>query len=190
VERGTPSADDPEYAALARFRFLIRRFLHFSDQAARVAGLEPQQHQLLLAIKGLAHGHAASIGQLADWLLVRHHSAVELVDRAAGRGLVERAPDPADRRRMLVRLTPAGEDVLRRLSLEHRVELRSAAPALLASLSSLLAEAGADRPAPPAERPAEATASRDASTRRLRRPISRARRHDDHPPVTRPGSGS
>ena len=138
VDGATDTLTDAEYGALARFRYHLRRFLHFSEQAARAAGLEPHQHQVLLALKGLGQAGGATVGPLADWLQVRHHSAVELVDRTARRGLVERVPDPADRRRVLVRLTPAGEGVLHRLSVEHQAELRTAAPALLASLSLLL----------------------------------------------------
>jgi DNA-binding MarR family transcriptional regulator len=142
VADATDSLTDAEYGALATFRFQLRRFLHFSEEAARTAGLEPHQHQVLLALKGLGEAGCASVGQLADWLQVRHHSAVELVDRTARRGLVERVTDPTDRRRVLVRLTPAGEAVLHRLSVEHQAELRSAAPALLASLTMLLDGAG------------------------------------------------
>jgi DNA-binding MarR family transcriptional regulator len=142
VADASDSLTDAEYGALATFRFHLRRFLHFSEEAARTAGLEPHQHQVLLALKGLGEAGCASIGQLADWLQVRHHSAVELVDRTARRGLVERVTDLADRRRVLVRLTPAGEAVLHRLSVEHQAELRSAAPALLASLTTLLDGAG------------------------------------------------
>jgi DNA-binding MarR family transcriptional regulator len=138
VDGATDTLTDAEYGALARFRYHLRRFLHFSEQAARATGLAPHQHQVLLALKGLGQAGGATVGQLADWLQVRHHSAVELVDRTARRGLVERVPDPADRRRVLVRLTPAGEEVLHRLSVEHQAELRTAAPALLASLSLLL----------------------------------------------------
>jgi DNA-binding MarR family transcriptional regulator len=158
VERSPNRLTDRDYTALAQFRFQLRRFLHFSDQAARVAGLEPQQHQLLLAIKGLAEQGSAPVGQLAEWLQVRHHSAVELIDRAASRGLVERMPDVLDRRRILVRLTSHGEAILHQLSLEHRVELRLAAPMLLVSLGTLLAEG---RTAPPSEHVPSQTVSPD-----------------------------
>jgi DNA-binding MarR family transcriptional regulator len=142
VADATGTLTDAEYGALATFRFHLRRFLHFSEEAARTAGLEPHQHQVLLALKGLGQAGCASVGQLADWLQVRHHSAVELVDRTARRGLVERVTDPADRRRVLVRLTPTGEAVLHQLSVEHQAELRSAAPDLLNSLTLLLDSTG------------------------------------------------
>src|SRR5712692_2945540 len=90
-----------DYEALAELRYQIRRFLHFSEQAARAAGLEPHQHQLLLALKGLpAPGEPASIGWLAERLQIQHHSAVELVDRLAERGLASRSRAPSDRRQV------------------------------------------------------------------------------------------
>src|SRR6266571_9280941 len=97
-----------DYQALAEFRYQIRRFMRFSEQMARSAGLEPQQHQLLLAIKGLPEGRRAIIGELAERLQLQHHSVVELVDRLEERGFVQRNRDEGDQRRVLVRLTPAG----------------------------------------------------------------------------------
>src|SRR4051794_25686623 len=141
LERGTARDDDltaDDSRALAEVRYRIRRFLHFSEQAARNAGLEPQQHQLLLALKGFPPDTAVTIGDLAERLLLQHHSAVELVDRLARRGLIERRRDEADRRRVLIRPTPVGEALLRDLSLPHRAELRSAGPALMRALQALL----------------------------------------------------
>lgn len=85
-----------EFQALAEFRYQLRRFLHFSEQVARAAGIEPQQHQLLLAIKGLPEGRTASVGELADRLQIQHHSAVELINRTVERGLIERNRDEND----------------------------------------------------------------------------------------------
>lgn len=128
-----------ELRALARFRFELRRFLHFSERAAHQAGLEPQQHQLLLALGGLPDAdRPPTIGNVAEWLQIQHHSAVELVDRAVARGLVRREHDARDGRRVLVRLTPAGEAVLDALSVEHHEELQSLAPGLLAALEGVL----------------------------------------------------
>jgi DNA-binding MarR family transcriptional regulator len=127
-----------EYRALADFRFQIRRFTHFSEQAARAAGLEPQQHQLLLALKGFPEGKCATIGDLAVRLQLQHHSAVELVGRSVHEGLVERNRGEADRRQVFVSLTPHGETLLRELSLHHRQELRSAGPALVRALDALI----------------------------------------------------
>src|SRR5579884_643037 len=102
-----------DYRALAHFRFELRRFLAFSERAAHAAGLEPQQHQLLLALKGLPSAEQPpTIGNVAGWLVIQHHSAVELVDRAVARGLVRREHDLTDRRRVLVQLTADGEHVL------------------------------------------------------------------------------
>jgi len=128
-----------EYQALAEFRYSIRRFLHFSEQTARAAGLEAQQHQALLALKGLPGGKQATISYLAERLQLQHHSAVELVDRLVERNLVQRQRDETDQRRVFVHLTAHGEEVLRDLSLHHRTELRSSGPALVQTLNALLA---------------------------------------------------
>jgi DNA-binding MarR family transcriptional regulator len=126
-----------DYAVLADFRFMLRRFLQFSAEAARSAGLSPQQHQALLAIKGLAGRERISVGRLAAQLHVRHHSAVGLVDRLGRRKLVRRLPDPEDRRRVEVRLTAAGEALIGRLSAAHKRELQSLGPELRRLLDSL-----------------------------------------------------
>ncbi len=127
-----------DYEALAEFRYQIRRFLRFSEHAARAAGLEPQQHQLLLALKGLPEGRKATIGELAERLQLQHHSTVELIDRLMKRNLVERHRDEEDQRRVLVSLTPQGEDVLHNLSRAMLTELRSIGPTFVDSLNMLL----------------------------------------------------
>ena len=127
-----------EYRALAEFRYELRRFLHFSEQAARAAGLEPQQHQLLLALKGMPERKDTSVGNLAERLQIQHHSTVELVNRMVERGLLERHRDESDQRRVLVGLTLYGEGVLKKLSLLHRMELRTTGPALVKVLDVLL----------------------------------------------------
>lgn len=113
-----------EYQALAAFRRSLRAFLHFSEEAARAEGLTPAQHQLLLAIKGGEPAAPPTIGEIADALKVRHHSAVELVDRAVTAGLVERHPDPDDGRCQRAVLTARGDEKLAALSALHREELR------------------------------------------------------------------
>lgn len=128
---------EENYRALAEFRYQLRRFVRFSEQAARAEGVEPRQHQLLLAIKGF-NGGQATIGELAERLQLEHHSVVELVNRAEARGLVERLRSAADRRRVFVYLTSQGEQALRRLSIPLRDELRSTAPALVAALNAIL----------------------------------------------------
>jgi DNA-binding MarR family transcriptional regulator len=137
------SLDD--YQALAEFRYQLRRFLRFSEQEARAAGIEPQQHQMLLAIKGLPPQSTASVGELAERLQLQHHSAVELINRMVERGLLERRRDTADQRRVLVELTERGDDLLRKLSLLHRMELRSMAPALVESLTALASQPGSGK---------------------------------------------
>ena len=113
-----------EYRAIAGFRRALRAFLRFSEEAARKAGITPAQHQLLLAIKGHPGDRAPSVGDVAAALQLRHHSTVELVDRAEAAGLVSRLPDPADGRRHLLSLTDDGDRVLGGLSWLHRTELR------------------------------------------------------------------
>ncbi len=127
-----------DYQALAEFRYQIRRFLRFSEDAAYAAGLEPQQHQLLLAIKGLPEGRKATIGELAERLQLRHHSTVELIDRLEKRELVERHRDEEDQRRVFVSLTLQGEEVLHTLSRHMFTELCSTGPTLVNALSALL----------------------------------------------------
>jgi DNA-binding MarR family transcriptional regulator len=126
------------YRALAEFRFQIRRFLHFSEEQVRSLGLEPQQHQLLLAIKGLPDGARATIGELAGRLQLKHHSVVELVNRLERRQVVVRVASPRDGRQVIVRLTASGSNVLRQLSLAHHEELEQAGPALAQALRSLM----------------------------------------------------
>lgn len=127
-----------EYQALAEFRYQLRRFLHFSEQAARAVGLEPQQHQLLLALKGLPEGRPATVGELAERLQIQHHSTVELVNRMVDRNLIERTRDERDQRKVLISLTSYGEEVLHKLSLLHRTELRSTGPVLVRALVTLI----------------------------------------------------
>jgi DNA-binding MarR family transcriptional regulator len=123
-----------DYQSLADLRYQIRKFLHFSEQAARNSGVEPHQHQLMLALKGLPKGMRPRIGELAKRLQIKPHSAVELVNRLAAGGYIGRHRGDEDRREVLLALTPKGEKVLRQLSLHHRRELRSRGPALIAAL--------------------------------------------------------
>jgi DNA-binding MarR family transcriptional regulator len=122
---------DVDYSALAEFRFRLRKFLAFSEAQARRAGLTPQQHQLLLAVR--ASAQPMTIGALAERLILRHHSTVELIDRLAEKALVRRVAG-RDRRQARIELTPAGTEVLRRLSIAHGDELRRAAPDLIEAL--------------------------------------------------------
>jgi DNA-binding MarR family transcriptional regulator len=124
-----------EYRALAEFRYQIRRYLQFSAEAARQHGLEPQQHQLLLAIRGLPDEARPTIRELAERLQIQHHSAVELVNRLADHGAIRREHTGADRREVLLRLTPHGAALLRRLSLAHHIELEKTGPVLVKALT-------------------------------------------------------
>jgi DNA-binding MarR family transcriptional regulator len=119
-----------DYEALAAFRYALRRFLRFAEEGARAAGLTPQQHQLLLAIKGRPGRAWTSIGELAEALQIRHHTAVGLVDRCEESRLIRRVPDPSDRRLVRVLLTAAGEKILERLSARNRLELETLRQAL------------------------------------------------------------
>ncbi|MBV6394487.1 MAG: hypothetical protein HFACDABA_00052 [Anaerolineales bacterium] len=126
-----------EYQALAAFRYSLRQFLRFSEEAARAVGLAPQQHQALLAIKGFPSSEPVTIGALAERLQIRHHSAVELVNRLASERLVEREHSKQDRRHVFVRLTARGLDILEKLSAAHKQELRRLGPQLRELLSVL-----------------------------------------------------
>jgi DNA-binding MarR family transcriptional regulator len=127
-----------EYRDLAEFRRQIRQFLHFSEAMAKEHGIEPQQHQLLLAVQGLPEGAKPTIGELASRLFIQHHSAVELVNRLAVTGAIVRSAGVEDRREVWVRLTPAGRPVLRRLAIAHREELERSGPELAKALNSVL----------------------------------------------------
>jgi DNA-binding MarR family transcriptional regulator len=125
---GSAESHDPltkqDFEALARFRFAIRRYLRFSEETVRRHGVTPQQYQLMLALKGFPGRDWAMVRELADRLQLRHHSVVELVNRAQSQGLVDRAGDPDDARAVRVVLTDQGEQLLGRLSALHRDELR------------------------------------------------------------------
>jgi DNA-binding MarR family transcriptional regulator len=136
--RGGATLGQADYEALAAFRQALRGFFRFSDEAARSAGLLPRQYQALLAVRGQPAGRPIGLGELAAQLGIRHHSAVGLVDRMAGLGLVARRVDPEDRRRVSVTLTASGERTLARLASAHRAELRGLAPRLRALLARLL----------------------------------------------------
>lgn len=122
--------DEADFEHLLTFRISLRRFLHWSECQARAVGLTPAQHQLLVAIKGHPGPQDPTISDLAGYLLLRHHSTVELVDRAAAVGLVRRLGDAEDGRITRVRLTADGQARLSRLAPAHLDELRNLAPAL------------------------------------------------------------
>lgn len=131
-----------QYESLAALRFALRQFLRFSEEAAQAAGITPQQHQALLAIKGFPGRDHATVGELAERLQVRHHSAVGLLDRLETEKLVGRKSGRMDRRRVHVFLTPRGERVLEKLSEAHRDQLRRRGPHLARLLEELGCGAG------------------------------------------------
>ncbi len=122
---------------LAEFRYELRQFLHFSELAAVEAGLQPQQHQLLLQIAGAPKGQAVTIAYAAERLSLRHHSVVELVDRSQREGLLARTADTVDRRRAILEVTRKGELVLDRLAGDHARELKEMAPRLATALKRI-----------------------------------------------------
>jgi DNA-binding MarR family transcriptional regulator len=128
-----PTQDD--YEALSEFRYRIRCFLEFSQDAAKTVGLEPQQHQALLAIRGYPGGKPVAIGDLAERLRIKHHTAVGLIDRLVSARLVKRVTDPADHRRILLGLTRRAEEFLAELSAAHLDELSRIEPLLTQSFS-------------------------------------------------------
>ena len=148
MERSLPSTD---YESIAELRYQIRRYLRFSEEASRAAGLDPRQYQLMLALKGLPRGTRPRIGELAERLQIQHHSTVELVNRLTAGGYVRRYQEDSDRREVLVTLTSKGEQVLRKLFLHHRSELRLRGPALISALRRAInvskSSIGANNPA-------------------------------------------
>ena len=139
VRRLNESLSQADYEALATLRHTLRKFMDFSTSAAHEAGLPPQQHQALLAIRGNRVGEAMTIGMLAEKLLIAPHTATELVGRLIDGGYVTRHPDPADKRRQTLQLTEKSEEVLQRLSSIHLAEIRDMAPRLIEILTHLQA---------------------------------------------------
>lgn len=130
AKKPRPAINQEDYQRLSEFRYLIRRFLEFSQLQANEAGLTPRQHQALLAIKGFPGGGPVTVGDLAERLRIRHHSAVELVNRLNEAGLVTRDQDEADHRRVLLQLTPLADNRLAELSAAHLDELSRIEPTL------------------------------------------------------------
>jgi DNA-binding MarR family transcriptional regulator len=128
-----------DYQALAEFRYQIRQFLRFSDRAVEAAGLERQQYQLMLAMKGMPEGLHPRIREIAQQMQIQHHSAVELINRLEAGGYVRREKAVDDRRDVLLVLTPKGEKVLAELALHHHEQLQEAAPRLVGALRRVMA---------------------------------------------------
>ncbi len=126
-----------EFEILAEFRYTLRRFLRFSEAAASKVGLTPQQHQALLAIKGFPGREKITIGELAERLQIRHHSAVGLVDRLESQRLIERSPGTDDRRKVYISVTPHGNMMIEKLSVLHHDELLRLTPQLRSLLNRI-----------------------------------------------------
>ena len=129
-----------DYQALAEFRYQIRAFLAFSEQAVQAAGIEKQQYQFMLAMKGMPDGTRPRIRELSDRMLIQHHSAVELANRLEAGGLIRRERSADDKREVFLALTNKGERILNKLALHHHQELQSAAPKLIAALRRVTVE--------------------------------------------------
>jgi DNA-binding MarR family transcriptional regulator len=142
-----------DYRSLAAFRYEIRKFMAFSEQAAREAGIEPQQHQMLLAVRGLPDGVRPTIGAIAERLCVQHHTAVALVDKLEARALLRRQRSDVDRREVLLQLTEEGLELLRALSTLHRDQLQTVGPALLDALQAIISGRKHKRTEPPEASP-------------------------------------
>lgn len=125
-----------DYETLADFRYALRRFLRFSEEAALALGLEARQHQALLAVRGFPGGKEMTLGDLAERLQIRHHSAVGLVDRLTAQNLLARKPGTKDRREVNISVTARGNALLEKLTAAHREELRRTGPELRALLES------------------------------------------------------
>ncbi|MBV8673616.1 MAG: MarR family transcriptional regulator [Acidobacteriaceae bacterium] len=138
AEAIAPDVSGAGFRPLAAFRHRIRQFLHFSEEAARSQGIEPQQHQVLLALKGLPRGTRPTIAALSRQLCLRHHSTVELINRLVDHGAVRRRQGEQDHREVLIELTSHGEELLQRLAVVHREELRVSGPALCESLQAVV----------------------------------------------------
>lgn len=133
----SPALDETDYRTLLAFRMALTRFLHWRAEQTQDVGVTPQQHNLLLAIRAHTNPSGPSVRELSDYLMLRHHSTVELVNRAQAVGMVRRTADPEDRRIVRVRLTSAGRRLVRQLEEVHREELRQIAPAVSLIFGSL-----------------------------------------------------
>jgi DNA-binding MarR family transcriptional regulator len=138
ARKGEGDFSRADFQRLAEFRFQLRRFLHFSNLAAEEAGLRPQQYQLLQCVSGMPDELEPTIAQVAARMLLKHNSAVELVDRTIEQGFLRRTPDPTDHRRILLRLTAEGEGVMASLAAYHLEELEQAGPELIRALKRVL----------------------------------------------------
>ena len=136
---------EPEYLALGEFRYQLRRFLRHMEEASRTLGANPQQYQLVLAIKGLPKGIVPTISQLAERMQLNHNSMVELVDRCEEQKLLRRNRSASDRRQVTLSITPEGEALLRKLGVAARQELQDAGPALVDAILRLTSDGRSEK---------------------------------------------
>src|SRR5215472_3561253 len=139
--KNLPPLTEREYLALGEFRYQLRRFLRNMEEAARGLDVNPQQYQLVLAVKGLPRGATPTISRLAERMQLNHNSMVELVDRCEENRLLRRNRSGSDRRQVSLSITPEGEALLRRLGAAARQELRDMGESLMESISHLTGEA-------------------------------------------------
>ena len=140
IPGSSPPLDLPpqHYRQLAEFRYQLRQFLHFSEQVARVNGIEPRQYQLMLAIRGLPSDMRPTVTAISSRLCLRHHSTVELIDRLVKRGAAMRRQSEVDRREVLIQLTPSGNELLQQLAALHWQELQKLGPELSETLQKIV----------------------------------------------------
>ncbi len=151
---------EPEYLALGEFRYQLRRFLRHMEEAARSLGANPQQYQLVLAVKSLPRDVTPTITRLAERMQLNHNSMVELVDRCEENRLLRRTRSGNDRRQVTLSVTPEGENLLRRLGAAAREELQDMGPSLVGSIFRLTGEA------PPGKSAAVSPRSRTGGTKK------------------------
>jgi DNA-binding MarR family transcriptional regulator len=145
-EKGRVPLQDGEYIALAEFRYRLRRFQRHMEEQVRKLGVNPQQYQLVLAVKGLPRNQAPSIGSLAERMQLNHNSMVELVDRSERSGLLRRGRSGPDRRLVILSITAEGEALLRQLGAAAREELRDSGPSLIEAVRRLIQDSSPAKP--------------------------------------------
>jgi len=160
--KGSKPLTQAQYTALAEFRYRLRRFVRTMEEQTRKAGVNPQQYQVVLAVKGLPEQQAPTIGRLAERMQLNHNSMVELVDRCERRGLIQRLPSRADRRQVILSITAEGEALLRKLGNAAREELLDSGPSLVESVLRLIQDASG--------RPKQASSSRSKGVGRKTAP--------------------
>ena len=177
----TGTISDTEYRALAELRYRIRHFLQEGDAAAQRSNLEPQQYLMLLAIRGLPQGAVATINTLAERMALKHHSAVELIDRLESHGLVRRSRSEGDKREVRVSLQAQGSKLLERVARERLGELQASGAALANAISALAQHRRLSKTIPQAhettkEKPRPELRRRTISQKRNNKPMPRGRK--------------